>query len=141
MAFAGMDHLAVLVAAIAGWLAGAVWYTVLAEPWMRASGRSKVEIMASRQGLRGAAPFVIAFLAEFVMAYVLAGAVGHLGPGQVTVRNGIVSGVILWAGFVATTLLVNNTFGGRKPTLAVIDGGHWLLVLVVMGAVIGAFGT
>lgn len=141
MAFAGMNHLAVFAAAIAGWLAGAVWYTLLAEPWMRAGNRTRADIAATRKGLRGAAPFVIAFVAELIMAYVLAGAIGHLGPGQVTVKNGIVSGAILWAGFVGTTLVVNNTFGGRKPLLAVIDGGHWLLVLVVMGAVIGALGV
>ena len=126
MAFAGMNHLAILAAAIAGWLAGAVYYTALAEPWMRAGNRTRDEIAAGRRGLRGAAPFVIAILAELVMAYVLAGAIGHLGPGQVTIRNGIISGAILWAGFVGPTLIVNNTFGGRRPMLAVIDGGREL---------------
>jgi hypothetical protein len=32
-------------------------------------------------------------------------------------------------------------FGMKKPMLSVIDSGHWLLVLIVMGAVIGAFGA
>jgi hypothetical protein len=32
-------------------------------------------------------------------------------------------------------------FSFRKPKLSVIDGGHWLAVLIVMGAIIGAFGV
>jgi hypothetical protein len=42
---------------------------------------------------------------------------------------------------VATTLSVNYAFGGRKHMLTVIDGAHWLGVLAIMGAVIGAFGS
>ena len=75
------------------------------------------------------------------MAWVLAGLIGHLGPGQVTIKNGIVSGAFIWFGFVMTTMLVNNSFGRRDRRLLLIDGGHWLMVLVVIGAIIGAFGV
>jgi hypothetical protein len=40
-----------------------------------------------------------------------------------------------------TTIGVNHAFSGASPKLTLIDGGHWLAVLVVMGAVIGAFGV
>ena len=36
---------------------------------------------------------------------------------------------------------VNHAFEGAKPMLTVIDGGHWLAVLLLMGAIIGAFGV
>ena len=75
------------------------------------------------------------------MAWVLAGLIGHLGPGQVTIKNGIVSGAFIWFGFVMTTMLVNNSFGRRDWRLLLIDGGHWLMVLVVIGAIVGAFGV
>ena len=75
------------------------------------------------------------------MAWVLAGIIAHLGPGQVTIRNGVISGAFIWLGFVVTTLAVNYGFGGRRPMLTVIDSGHWLGVLIVMGAIIGAFGV
>jgi hypothetical protein len=137
MAFAGINYLAVLVAAVAAWLVGALWYTALGKAWMRALGSRP----ARRTGLRGAAPFVISFLAELVMAWVLAGTLGHFGPGEVTVSNGILSGALLWAGFVGTTTLVNYAFAGRSTELVLIDAGHWLAVLIVMGALIGAFGA
>jgi hypothetical protein len=73
------------------------------------------------------------------MAWTLAGVIGHAGP--VTVVNGLISGSLVWLGFVATTMVVNHGFGGQKPALTVIDGGHWLAVLLVQGATIGAFGA
>jgi len=76
-----------------------------------------------------------------VMAFVLAGSIAHLGPGNVTVKNGIISGLILWAGFVVTTVFVNNAYPGRKYMLSIIDSVHWLGVLVIQGAVIGAMGV
>jgi hypothetical protein len=90
---------------------------------------------------RSPAPFIISFVALVVMAWVLAGTVGHLGPGQVTVKNGIISGLFMWAGFIATTVFVNNAYPGRKYSLSVIDSIHWLGVVVIQGAVVGAMGV
>jgi hypothetical protein len=139
MAFAGINYLAVLIAAVAGWLAGAAWYMLLARPWMAATGMTKDQMEECRKGPGAFLPFVYAFLANVVIAWVLAGLVGHLGP--VTLRSGIISGLFCWAGFVFTTMLVNNRFAMRSPKLLVIDGGYWLVVLVLSGAIIGALGV
>ena len=40
-----------------------------------------------------------------------------------------------------TTLAVNYSFGQCKASLTVIDGIHWLGVLVIQGAIIGAMGV
>ena len=142
MTFAGINHLAIFIAAIVGWLGGAVYYTALAQPWLAAQGKTveqhKAEL-AARQGIAKAAPFILAFVADLVMAWVLAGMVGHLGV--VTIRSAIISGLFVWAGFVVTTISVNYAFGGRKVMLTVIDGGHWLLVVVLIGVVIGWMGV
>ena len=69
-----------------------------------------------------------AFLANIVMAWVLAGMVGHLG--SVTTRSAVISALFAWAGFVVTTILVNNAFSGRSYALTAIDAGHWLLALI-----------
>jgi hypothetical protein len=141
MAFAGINYWAVLAAAVAAWLVGAAYYMALANPWMKAHGWTSKEAMLGPSGKPSPMPFVLAFVAELVMAWVLAGMIGHLGPGQVTLRNGIISGLFAWLGFVATTLAVNNAYGRRTVSLTVIDAGHWLAVLLVQGAVIGAFGV
>jgi hypothetical protein len=139
MPFAGINHLAILVAAIAAWLVGAAWYMVLARPWMSAHGWQNEAEMLGPSGKPSPIPFILAFVAELVMAWVLAGLIGHLGP--VTIRTGVISGFFVWLGFVVTTVAVNNAFGKSPPTLTLIDSGHWLAVLLVMGAIIGAFGV
>jgi uncharacterized membrane protein len=140
MKFVGASHFAILTAAVAGWLVGAVWYMVLAKPWQAAVGMTAASMKASQKERGFYLPFIYAFLAQVVMAWVLGGLIGHLGPGQFTLRNGIISGAFCWLGFVITTMLVNNSFAKRDPRLLLIDGGHWLVVLLVMGAILGAFG-
>lgn len=141
MTFAGINYLAVFIAGIAGFGFGAVYYMTLARPWMDAIGWTAEQQAAHVKGELnpGKAPFVIAIVANFVMAWVLAGVIGHMG--EITVRSGLISGAFVWLGFVVTTLSVNYAYGARKPMLTVIDSGYWLGALLIMGAVIGAFGV
>jgi hypothetical protein len=143
MTFAGINYLAVVVAAVVAWLAGAAWYGALANPWVAAHGKTMDQFKAEQAAHKGTVhawlPFALAFLAELVMAYVLAGLVGHLG--SVTIRSAVISGLFVWAGFMLTTMLVNNAFAGRSYVLTAIDAGHWLVVVIVMGLVIGWIGV
>jgi hypothetical protein len=129
MTFAGLNYLAILIAAVAAFAWGAAYYMTLSRQWLAAVGRVEPN--------KSTVPFVISFVALIVMAWVLAGTLGHLGPGQVTVKNGIISALFLWLGFIATTVFVNNAYPGRKYSLSVIDSIHWLGVVVIEGAVIG----
>jgi hypothetical protein len=132
-------HPAVLIAAVVAWLAGAAWYMTLGRVWTAALGKTPDEMAAMRQGPRAFLPFVYSFLAELVMAWMLSGLLQHLAPSfPLTARNGAISGAHLWVAFVLTTMLVNNSFARRDWRLLLIDGGHWLLVMVLMGAIIGA---
>ena len=58
-----------------------------------------------------------------------------------TLRNGLFSGLMIWAGFVMSSLVVNHQFQGAKGTLTFIDGGHWLGVLLIQSAVIVLMST
>lgn len=135
MAFAGMNYLAVLIAAIAAFVIGAIYYGALGKPWMKAARIDPASAQMSP------VLFAISFASELVMATMVAGVVGHLGPGEVTLVNGIASAFFLWLGFVATTLVVNHRYQGFGWDLSLIDGVHWLLVLLAMGAIIGAMGV
>ena len=138
MAFAGVNYLAVLLGAVAAFIFGGAWYGVLGKRWLAALGKEEAAV---RSGPPMALRLAIAVLALVVMGYMLAGVIGHLGPGQVTLRNGLIGGFFIWIGFVLTTLIVNYVFQNQKPMLTVIDGGHWLGVLLIEGAVIGAIGV
>jgi hypothetical protein len=135
MSFTGINYLAVIVAAVVAWLFGAAWYGVLGKQWMKAA---RLDPSAVRMS---AGPFIVSFVAELVMAWVLAGLLGHLGPDQVTFWNGVVSAAFIWLGFIATTISVNERYQGYGWDLTLVNAGHWLGVAVIMGAVIGWWGV
>ena len=82
MTFAGINYLAILIAAVAGWLAARSGTACSAKPWVAAHGKTMEEFKAEQAANKGTSiawlPFALAFLAEIVMAWVLAGMVGHL---------------------------------------------------------------
>jgi hypothetical protein len=135
------NWLAILIAAVAAWMFGALYYGLLGKAWAAALGRNVAEFkaeQAARGGFANVAPFILSFVAELVMALVLSGIIVHVGI--FTLRAGIISGALCWFGFVLTTLSVNYAYAGRRPLLTLIDAAHWLGVLVIMGAVLGWMG-
>ncbi|MGD1888765.1 MAG: DUF1761 domain-containing protein [Cohaesibacteraceae bacterium] len=121
------------VAAVVAFIIGSVYYGALAKPWAAAQGKLPSDFKPS------ASLFITSFIAELIMAWMLMGMMGHASA--VTVQAGLISGAFLWFGFVITTMVVNHAYGGAKRALTVIDGGHWLLVLLAMGAVLGFFAS
>ncbi len=142
MSFAGINYLAVLVAAIAGFMVGGVWYSFLfGERWMKAAGISKEDMNCEDEKKNGAmVPMVIAGIADLLMAWMLAGVIGH-AAGDIGIAKGLLAAIFVWMGFVLTTNSVNNAFQMKPLALTFIDSGHWLVVLLVMGGIIGAFGV
>jgi len=136
-----VNFVAIVLAAVAAWLFGAGYYGTLGKTWVAALGTT-MEAMkvqnAGKSATAKATPFVLSFIAELVMAFVLYGIVFHVGIWSI--RAGIISGVVCWLGFVVTTIATNNAYPGRSYTLTAIDSGHWLGVLVIMGAILGGFG-
>lgn len=137
-----LHALAIVVAAVAAWIFGAVYYGVLGRQWIEAQGKTIEQCKAESAGKSTAAkamPFVLSFVAELLMASTLSGIMFHIGI--YTVRAGAFSGFMCWLGFVLTTVAVNNAYTFRKVTLTAIDSGHWLGVLVIIGAILGWFGA
>ncbi len=131
MMFDGVNLLSALAAAVAAFVFGALWYSVLGKQWMRAARLTEEQTKPS-PGL-----LVITFICQLMMAFILAGVIHHTGA--TTLKSGLISAMLIWIGFVATTLIVNHRFQDKPWSLTVIDGGHWLGVLLIQGTVIGAF--
>src|ERR1044072_5155106 len=53
MTFAGINYLAILIAAVAGWLTGALYYGVLGKQWVAAQGRTMEEFKARQAEMIG----------------------------------------------------------------------------------------
>ncbi|MBN8981468.1 MAG: DUF1761 domain-containing protein [Rhizobiales bacterium] len=135
----GVNVVAVVVAAIAAWFFGAAYYTPLGKIWLKAQGKTAAQVKrAGKSGLAKATPFILSFIAELVMASILAALI--IRAGAVTIKSGLAWGALMWFGFMLTTMTTNYAFADRKPMLTLIDAGHWLGVMLIMGAIIGAFG-
>jgi len=139
MTFAGVNYWAVLVAAVAAWIAGAAWYISLSKLWQAAVGMTPEKMAAAKNNPYAWVPFVLVFVGHLVMAWTLAGILGHFG--MVNVKDGIITGALCWFGFILTSILANNAFAMRSYRLTAIDAGHYLVVLIIMGAIIGAMGV
>jgi len=142
MAFASVNFLSIVIGAMAAWIFGAAYYSALGKPWIKAQGRT-METLKQDKAARfgspaGPLPFVVAFVAELIVAYVLYGILMHMG--QFRIRAGVISGAFCWFGFVLTTIAVNNAFSGRSVKLTAIDAGHWLGAFIVIGAIVGGMG-
>ena len=136
-----VNYLSVLIAAVAAWLFGGVYYTALGKHWMAAQGKTMEQCQAEYAGKSGAAkaaPFIVVFVGELIMAWATYGILFHLD--MFTLRAGAISGAALWLGFVLPTIAGNYVFSGKKPMLTVIDSAAWLGAMVIIGAIVGWMG-
>ena len=141
MQFVSVNWLAILIAAVAAWLFGAAYYTALGNVWMAAQGKTLEQCKAEQAGKSAAAklaPFVVVLVGEVVMAWATYGILVHLSA--FSVRGGLISGALLWVGFVLPTMAANNAFGGRTAKLTAIDGAAWLGAMLIIGAIVGGMG-
>ncbi|EFL89673.1 DUF1761 domain-containing protein [Ahrensia sp. R2A130] len=124
----------VICATFATMLVGAGWYGGWAQSWMKAAGITEEQVNA------GASPvlYIIAVIAHFVMAVVLSGVITHISP-QGGIADGMFNGLLVWTGFSAVPLVVTHRFQMRPWSLTLLDAGHYLVVLLVQGAVLGWF--
>lgn len=124
-----VDPMVVSTAAVAGFLTGAVCYSVIGKYWRAALGRSQEQIN------RRITPFLVAAVANFVTAYLLANLLVQFGVenGQ----GGIAASALVWLGFTIPYMAMNHSFAGTRISLTLIDGFHSLAALCVMGYVIG----
>ncbi len=132
-----VNIIAIIIAAIVSMAIGAGWYSTLANPWIAANGftdEQKAEVDSGGNPII----YVIAALCHLVMAYILSGIIYHAGG--FTIFNGILSAFLIWAGFVLTTMIVNHRFQMKPWSLTAIDAGHYLLVMLAQGAILGWFG-
>ena len=130
------NHFAVILAAVLFFVLGAVWYTVLATPWLSGIGKTAEQIAKEHGG--SPLPFVVGFLAILVMCYTLNWIVSRaLQP--TTAGSGAMSGAMVALGLVGATLALNYGFEARSVSLWLINAVYVLIGLAMAGAIIGGW--
>lgn len=128
-----VNWIAILIAGAVAMAVGAAWYMILSRQWLDAIDKSRDQLDASPT------PFIIAFACEVVMAFFIAVLTRNLFD-AVTVPNAIQAGLLGWAGFTITAMILNHRYENAKWSLTAINGGYLLLVVLVQGVVIGMMG-
>jgi hypothetical protein len=132
----GINHWAVLVAAIVFFALGALWYSVLFEhQWLAGIGKTIAELQ--KEGGGSPRPYIVGFLAIVVMCYTL-GWIVQRGM-QPTPRNGALTGAVVGFGLIGATLALTYGFEARGITLWLINAGYVVIGLVIAGIIIGAW--
>jgi surface polysaccharide O-acyltransferase-like enzyme len=128
------NYPAVVVAAIAYWVLGGVWYGVLFnKPWMALEHMT----MEQANSVSPIIPYVVSFLLELLIAYSLAQLC--IWRNANTVGRGASVGVLVWVGFVGPITFMTYMFEMRPKELFAINAFYPLAGLVLMGAILGAW--
>jgi uncharacterized protein DUF1761 len=138
MPTANVNILAVIVAAVATFVLGAMWYSpiLFAKQWTQAHGYTpeKLEEMKKRGVTRAYAVSVLCYL---VMAYVFALLASYTQA--TTLAQGLWLGFLAWLGFAATIGLTANMFSEKPIAVWVIDAGYQLAYMLLMGIILSVW--
>jgi hypothetical protein len=131
-----MGLVAVIIAALAGFAVGAVWYIVLSRPWMAAAG-IRMHADGKPDGNGSAMPFLVSGIAMLVVA----GFMRHVFTmsGIDTPGEGLVAGLGVGLFFITPWLAMDYAYAGRPARLTLIDGGYATLGCGAIGLVLTLF--
>ncbi len=128
----GLNWLAILVATVAGFALGGLWYGPLfGEAWLSALGKTADQIQPSPT------PFIISFFTALITAVVLALFINALNIS--TLSGGVVIGLLVGIGFIATAMASDSAFGDTGLNLWLIQSGYRVLYSVIMGAILAVW--
>ena len=128
------NYLAVVVAAIAYFILGGLWYGVLFNKAWMALEQMTIE---QTKGANHAIPYIVSFLLELLIAYSLAQLC--IWRNANTASRGSSVGVLVWIGFVGPIALMTYMFEMRPRALYAINEFYPLAGLILMGAILGGW--
>jgi hypothetical protein len=135
-----MHYLPIVVAALAAWAIGGLWYSpvLFGKAWMKGVG---LDINDPRLKAEMQRTAWLYYLSVIVAAAVTATVFFMLrnALGIESAVGGIRLGVICWAGFAAPLKFVDSIFGKRGQKVMLIESGYHLVSFIVMGAIIGGW--
>lgn len=133
-----VNYVAILVAAVASMIIGALWYGPLfGKLWMKLSGLSPEALGAEKKkgmGWRYLLMFVGSLLMADVLAHALIFASAYLKISGV--EAGFTAGFWNWLGFVAPVTLAGVLWEGKSWKFWFLNNSHYLVSLIVMGIIL-----
>jgi len=121
---------AVLVAALASFLLGGLWYSPLlfAKVWQREAGLTDAQLQNANMGMIFGLAFVLCLIASFVFAL-------FLGP-RPPLALGLGAGFAAGLCWVSASFGVNYLFERKSLKLFLINGGYHTLQFTLIGLIL-----
>jgi hypothetical protein len=134
-----VNYLAVLVAAVAIFILGGLWYSpvLFLKQWLALIGKTDAELKSGAAKTNMTVMYIQAFVCGLVTAYALAVILRHFEP--LSLVKGMLVAVICWAGFTAVTSYGSALFEGRPRALWVINAGYNLVSFVIAAAILSVW--
>lgn len=133
MSIFDVNWIAVVVAALSGFMVGGIWYgPIMGKRWMGAVGITEEEIQQGSATKLYVTAFVLSLIASWTLAHTFATYAVDLSF-SVKVLTSL--GVAL--GFLIPAIGTNYLFSQRSKELFMIDAMYWLLFYLAMGVVHG----
>lgn len=129
-----VNWIAIVIATVAAMVVGWLWYgPVLGTAWRRLAGDPTP---------RAAVAYPLAFVANFVTAFVLAyvTTLAFHEFGDPLILRALLTGLFLWLGFTVARICFTAAFENRSIRLFAIHIGHDLVVTVIAAVIIGVAG-
>ena len=128
-----MEILSVFAAAAAGFVLGAGYYGILANPWMQAAG---IKRGTDGKPQSGQSPAIYAL--SFCLQLVVAGMMRHVFvlSGLSGASAGLVAGLGIGLFVISPWIAINNLYAMRPAKLTLIDVGYASLACATMGLVL-----
>lgn len=138
-----INWLAVVLCVVASLIIGSTWFSpkVFFPAWMKAIEKTEMNDSNDQNMAPVIRIFGLTILASLVQAVFMGLMVNLMGgiSGGVTLASGVLTGFLLWLGFVAPSSLTNKLFADRVKAWYYEAGNH-LVTFVVMGAIHGLMG-
>jgi len=128
------NYPAVVVAAIAYFLLGGLWFDlVFAKQWMAYEHMTE----AQAHSVNPVPFFIVTLVLDLLIAFVLAQLCNWRNAN--TAARGAALGVLLWIGIVAPIDYTTHMYEMRPHGLFIVNDGYPLAGLVLMGVILGAW--
>ena len=130
---------AVLVAALVAFILGFLFHgPLLGKIWMKLAnihptGNEKFKDMIPQMLWN----LLVQFVTAYALAIIYALAISSPFTNGIGIGTGVMSGILVWAGFLVTSSSIEVIWMGRKFNLWLFEAGCSLVVMVVMGIILG----
>jgi len=126
-----VNYIAVVVAALAEYVIGILWYALIfPKTWQKLAGVSEMKVTALS--------VILSLVGAFLMSWILDHAIIFAGAYMKVsgIGAGLEAGVFNWLGFIAPATIAVFIYEKKSFGFWVLNNAYWLISLLVMGIIL-----